>query len=127
RRGDATRVECGRSGVCRGRGCMTADDHFARLSQLLDIESKYEQWQTLELAKSLSPAQLEERGVGLTDLLIRDTSPALGGFMLTLGKSSANQRLPWLRLADGSPVLLQAPGLRRGLRGVMAGRGAFSV
>lgn len=106
---------------------MTTHEHFTRLSQLLDIESKYEQWQTLELAKSLSPAQLEDRGVGLTDLLIRDTSPALGGFMLTLGKSAANQRLSWLRLADGSPVLLQAPGLRRGLRGVMAGRDPFTV
>jgi ATP-dependent RNA/DNA helicase IGHMBP2 len=106
---------------------MTASEHFDRLSRLLEIESKYEQWQTLELAKSLSPAQLEQRGVGLTDLIIRDTSPGLGGMMLTLGKSSPQQRLPWLRLADGSPVLVQAPGLRRGLRGVMAGRDALTV
>src|SRR5262245_53138813 len=104
---------------------MTSHDHFNRLSRLLDVESKYEQWQALELVKSLSPSQREERGVGLTDLQIRDTSPGFGGFILTFGKRD-DRRLPWLRLSDGSPVLLQAPALRRGVRGVMAGRDPFS-
>src|SRR5205085_5261271 len=31
------------------------------------------------------------------------------------------------RLADGSPVLLQAPALKRGVRGVLAGRDVFTV
>jgi len=77
--------------------------------------------------QSLSPAQREGRGVGLIDLQIRDTSPAFGGLMLTLGKRAEKERLPWLRLTDGLPVLLQAPALRRGVRGVMAGRDPFSV
>ncbi|MFL5338833.1 MAG: AAA domain-containing protein [Gemmataceae bacterium] len=103
-------------------------DHFAHLGRLLDLESKYEQWQTLELAKTLTPAQLEQRGLGLTDLVIRDENPGLGGHViLTLGKPDARQALPWLRLSDGSPVALQTPGLRRGLKGVMVGRDSTAV
>jgi superfamily I DNA and/or RNA helicase len=102
---------------------MQKEDHFSRLARLLDLEGRYEQWQILELAKTLSPAQLEQRGLGVTKLVIRDENPGLGGHaLLTLGKSNANQPLPWLRLSDGAPVQLQTAGLRRPLRGVMAGR-----
>src|SRR5262249_25374558 len=54
---------------------MANEDYFARLARLLDLESRYEQWQTLELAKSLSPAQLEHRGLAITGLTIRDENP----------------------------------------------------
>src|SRR5437764_6745918 len=105
-----------------------ATHHFERLGRLLDLESKYEQWQTLELAKTLSPAQLEERGFGLTGLVVRDETPGLGGqIVLTLTKADPNQPLPWLRLSDGSPVALHTAGLRRGLKGVMAGRDRTTV
>src|SRR5437660_8331968 len=103
-------------------------EYFERLAHLLDLEGRYEQWQILELAKTLSPAQLERRGLGLTKLVIRDENPGLGGHvLLTLGKASANQPLPWLRLSDGAPVQLQTEGLRRPLRGVMAGRDSLTL
>src|ERR1043165_9107133 len=107
---------------------MQKEDHFSRLARLLDLEGRYEQWQILELAKTLSPAQLEARGLGLTKLVIRDENPGLGGHvLLTLGKPNMNQPLPWLRLSDGAPVQLQTAGLRRPLRGLMAGRDSMTL
>src|SRR5262245_42611122 len=107
---------------------MSREEHFANLSRLLDLEARYEQWQILELAKTLSPVQLEQRGLGVTKLAIRDENPGLGGHVvLTLGKANANQALPWLRLADGAPVQLQVADLRRPLRGVMAGRDSMTL
>src|SRR5262245_48800496 len=107
---------------------MIDTQHFERLSHLLDLEARYEQWQILELAKTLSPSQLEQRGLGLTKLVIRDETPGLGGHvLLTFGKANTNQPLPWLRLSDGAPVQLQTAGLRRPLRGVMAGRDSMKL
>jgi ATP-dependent RNA/DNA helicase IGHMBP2 len=107
---------------------MNDSDHFLQLARLLDLEARYEQWQILELAKTLSPAQLERRGLGVTRLVIREENPGLGGHVvLTLGKANLNQPLPWLRLSDGAPVQLQTAGLRRPLRGVMAGRNSMTL
>src|SRR5215475_7284234 len=112
----------------RDESISKVEVHLQHLAHLLDLETRYEQWQILELAKTLSPAQLEQRGLGLTKLVIRDENPGLGGhILLTLGKASANQPLPWLRLSDGAPVQLQTAGLRRPLRGVMAGRDSMTL
>lgn len=104
------------------------ETHFQRLARLLELESRYEHWQVLELSKSLSPEQLERRGFGVTNLAIRDETPGLGGqVVLTLGKSQSNLPIPWLRLSDGSPIQLQTRGLRRPIRGVMVNRESLTM
>ena len=100
------------------------DDHFRRLTALLELESEAQARQTLERMRRLSAAEAERGGDCLLDLVVRDEAAGLGGrFVLTLAKRGG-ARLPWTRLQPGSPVLLSLQGKARdpGRRGVVCDR-----
>ncbi|MFO0841194.1 MAG: AAA domain-containing protein [Gemmataceae bacterium] len=101
------------------------DEHFARLADLLEVESEAEARQVVERVRRLPPAEAEATGHSLVDLVVRDAYAGLGGRMLlTLGKRDALARLPWTRLGGGTPVVLSVQGARRveGHRGVVSER-----
>jgi hypothetical protein len=104
----------------RGAG----EDHFLRLSRLLELESQAEARQLLEAVQRLAPGDAEASGLSLTDLVVRDEYAGLGGrFILTLGKRDRSRPLPWTRLQVGTPVLLSAQGDGdSGWRGVVCER-----
>src|SRR5262249_13111699 len=105
-------------------GAMTtAAEHFERLADLLELESRAEARQIIEEVRRLAPADAEASGQALVDLLARDGYPGLGGrFLLALGKRG-EQRLPWTRLGPGTPVVLSVPGQAgEGMRGVVCDR-----
>jgi superfamily I DNA and/or RNA helicase len=102
---------------------LDAEEHFARLADLLELESQAEARQVVERVQRLPPAEAEASGLALVDLVALDGEPGLGGrFLLTLGKRG--QRLPWTRLQSGAPVVLSVQGQRReeGQRGVVSER-----
>jgi ATP-dependent RNA/DNA helicase IGHMBP2 len=101
------------------------EDHFRRLARLLTLESEAEARQTLEKARSLSPAEAERSGDCLLGLVITEESSGLGGrCLLTLAKKDRTQPLPWTRLDAGTPVLLSPAGAanEEGWRGVVCER-----
>jgi ATP-dependent RNA/DNA helicase IGHMBP2 len=96
------------------------DDHFDRLSRLLDLEADAEREQA---ARQTGDGE----GRALTGLVVRDEDAGLGGrLLLTLGKRDTSQPLPPTRLQPGSPVLLKCPndGQPLAIRGVVFARGA---
>jgi superfamily I DNA and/or RNA helicase len=83
-----------------------AEDHFARLSRLLDMESQVEAQRAAQQAKKLSPAEAEKTGNSLIDLVVADEDAGLGGrFIVQLMRRSRGP-LGWTRLDAGSPVVL---------------------
>jgi hypothetical protein len=89
------------------------EDHFSRLSRLLELENKAEAKQTAQYAARLSPAEAERSGTTLVDLVIVDEDTGLGGhYLLQLAKHN-RANLPWTRLNVGSPVALSAGTGRR--------------
>jgi superfamily I DNA and/or RNA helicase len=103
---------------------MTPDQHFERLAWLLDLEARAEAEQLRQRAERLSAAEAEKRGDCLIGLVVRDEQSGLGGrVVLTLGKRSLSQPLPWTRLGVGSPVVLSPEsGRSDGVRGVVCER-----
>lgn len=102
------------------------EDHFQRLANCLDLESRAEAERVQERGRRLSRAEAERSGESLVDLVILEEDSGLGGrFILKLGKRSRGVPLPWTRLGVGSPVILSAdtntPGA--GSRGVVCERG----
>jgi ATP-dependent RNA/DNA helicase IGHMBP2 len=102
-------------------------EHFQRLKRLLDLEAEAEKQETLRQLQRQSPAEAEAGGTSLIHLVIQDESAGLGGrYLLTLGKRSQNQPLPWTRLGVGSPVILSEEGddprkaAAQGWRGVVS-------
>jgi superfamily I DNA and/or RNA helicase len=107
----------------------TSEDHFRRLADLLELESRAEAKQSLERLRQLSADDAEQTGTGLADLVVREEYPGLGGrFILTLGKRNPAKALPWTRLQVGAPVLLsEADGSSEGWRGVVCERDESSL
>jgi superfamily I DNA and/or RNA helicase len=107
-----------------------AEDHFARLAELLELESEAEARQVVERVRRLPPAEAEATGHSLIDLVVRDSFAGLGGRMLlTLSKRDQRAALPWTRLGAGAPVVLSVQGARgaEGWRGVVSEREAGHV
>jgi superfamily I DNA and/or RNA helicase len=95
------------------------DDHFDRLSRLLDLEAEAER------AQAASAATEDGEGRALTGLVIREEDAGLGGrLLLTFGKRDTSRPLPPTRLQPGSPVLLTCPndGQPVAVRGVVIAR-----
>jgi ATP-dependent RNA/DNA helicase IGHMBP2 len=95
------------------------DDHFDRLSRLLDLEAEAER------AQAARAADEDGEGRVLTGLVIREEDAGLGGrLLLTLGKRDVSLPLPPARLQPGSPVLLTCPndGQPVAIRGVVFAR-----
>jgi superfamily I DNA and/or RNA helicase len=94
------------------------DDHFDRLSRLLDLEAEAEREQA---ARQTGDGE----GRALTGLVVRDEDAGLGGrLLLTFGRRDTSQPLPPTRLQPGSPVLLKCPndGQPVAVRGVVFAR-----
>jgi superfamily I DNA and/or RNA helicase len=101
------------------------EDHFQRLSRLLDLESRAEAAQAAEKLARLSAHDAERSGLCIADLVIAEESSGLGGrCLLTLVKRNRTLNLPWTRLQSGSPVLLRAEDAApsSGTRGVVCER-----
>jgi ATP-dependent RNA/DNA helicase IGHMBP2 len=99
------------------------DDHFDRLSHLLDLEADAEREQA---ARAVNDGE----GRALTGLVLRDEDAGLGGrLLLTFAKRDLSQSLPPTRLQPGSPVLLKCPNDGRGvaIRGVVFARNAMTL
>ncbi|MHB8900043.1 MAG: IGHMBP2 family helicase [Thermoguttaceae bacterium] len=82
------------------------EDHFARLTRLLDLENRAEARQAAERAARLSPAEAERSGTSLVDLVIVDEDAGLGGHVLVQLSRPGRTPLAWTRLGVGSPVAL---------------------
>jgi superfamily I DNA and/or RNA helicase len=94
------------------------NEHFDRLSRLLDLEAEAEREQA---TRSTGDGE----GRALTGLVIREEDAGLGGrLLLTFGRRDTSQSLPPTRLQPGSPVLLRCPndGDAVAMRGVVFAR-----
>lgn len=101
-----------------------AEDHFHRLTRLLQLEAEAEAQQVRERLRRLAPAEAERTGNSLVDLTVVEEYSGLGGrWLVTLAKRNRTLALPWTRLQAGSPILF-APqgGTETGWRGVVADR-----
>ncbi len=101
---------------------LDSDDHFQRLTRLLELESDAEAQQILEQIRSLSAEEAQQSGCCLLGLVIQDEVNGLGGrFLLTLVKRDRSEPLPWTRLQSGTPVLLTPQGSKgeTGWRGIV--------
>jgi superfamily I DNA and/or RNA helicase len=108
-----------------GMGSPSAEDHFRRLSRLVELESDAEAVQAREALALLSPADAERTGESLISLVIVEEDSGLGGrCILTLAKRNRTLPLPWNRLGPGTPVLLspESGATTEGLRGVVCER-----
>lgn len=99
------------------------EDHFLRLARLLEMESEAEARQIREQVQRLAPAEAEQSGQCLVDLVLQDEYAGLGGrFVLTLAKRERGRSLPWTRLQAGTPVLVSPQAGGEGRRGVVCER-----
>ena len=95
-------------------GNPAGEDHFQRLTRLLELEGAGAARQAAERARRLSPADAERSGTTLIDLVLVDEDSGLGGRRLwSLGKRT-RAPLPWTTLDVGSPVLLSGEAKRPG-------------
>jgi superfamily I DNA and/or RNA helicase len=100
------------------------DDHFERLSRLLDLEAEAEREQAAKAASE------EGEGRALTGLVIREEDAGLGGrLLLTFGKRDVSVPLPPTRMQPGSPVMLRtvSDGQALAIRGVVFARNADTL
>jgi DNA polymerase III delta prime subunit len=108
----------------------SGEDHFQRLSRLLDLEARAQAQRTLGAGRRISDSGAERLGTSLVDLVIDDEDPSLGGrFLLTLVKRNRQLPIPWTRLGPGAPVLLSPMGSQGEghLRGVVAERSPRNI
>lgn len=103
-----------------GAAVLGQEDHFERLSRLLELERKAEAEQIAQRGRRLTGAAAEQTGDSLVDLVIADEDTGLGGrFLVQLVKRKRNP-LPWTRLGVGSPAVLSPQkGDASGYRGVV--------
>lgn len=104
------------------------DDPFQRLARLLEMESRAEAQRAAEQARRLSPAEAEQSGNTLLDLVVTDEQAGLGGRYLVQFGKRGRAPLPWTRLDVGSPVVL-SPGEKAAEphRGVVCERDPQSI
>lgn len=107
-----------------GAAAGAPDNHFARLADLLELDSEAEARRVREQMQRLAPHEAEAAGHSLIDLVVQDAHAGLGGrFLLALAKRK-QAPLPWTRLHTGAPVVLSLQGKTRdaGQRGVVCER-----
>lgn len=100
------------------------DEHFQRLSHLLELEAEAEKQEALRDMEGRSPAAAVASGSTLINLVIRDEEAGLGGrILITFGMRNQTLDLPWTRLGTGTPVILSEEGVKSetpGWRGVVS-------
>jgi hypothetical protein len=100
------RAWSGATGEAEGAS-PSADDHFVRLTRLLELESQAESRETAERLRKLSRADAERTGESIVDLVVEDEFSGLGGrFVVRLVKRNRSLAMPWNRMSAGSPVVL---------------------
>jgi superfamily I DNA and/or RNA helicase len=105
-----------------------AEGHLQRLLNLLELEREAEAQRAIEMARRLSPSEVESAGYALVDLIILDEEAGLGGRCIVNLAKRSRGRLPWSRLSIGSPVVLTAPSDQRiAVRGVVYERRDDSI
>lgn len=98
------------------------ENHFRRLSRLMELEAEAEARQLRERTASLSAADAERSGNSLVDLVVAEETSGLGGrCVLRLCKRNRTLSIPWTRLRVGSPILLSVEGSKASRRGVVCG------
>lgn len=110
-----------------GKADFTDADHFATLSQLLDLEAAAEQ---AEARRRAALGHDAGDGTTLTALVLREAEFGLGGrLLLTFTRKTLTDSLPSNKLGPGSPVVLTQTGVQRGLtfRGVVHDRNWTSI
>ena len=105
------------------------EDHFQRLTRLLDLESGAEAQRAAEQARRLSSPEAQKTGNTLVDLVVTDEHAGLGGRYLVQLARRGHAPLPWTRLGVGSPVVLSpsAAKVEQSHRGVVCERGEQSI
>ncbi|MCE5269230.1 MAG: AAA family ATPase, partial [Planctomycetaceae bacterium] len=105
------------------------EDHLSRLARLLELESRAEAQRAAEQARRLKPAEAEQSGNTLLDLVVVDEEAGLGGrYLVHLGRRGRDL-LPWTRLGVGSPIVLSphTAKLDQSHRGVICERNEQSI
>ncbi len=86
---------------------LDENQHFERLSRMIELESAAEAQRLSERRQRLSADDAERRGETLLDLVIADQTAGLAGRQLvTFVKRNRTLSLPWTRLKVGSPVVI---------------------
>lgn len=88
------------------------EDHFQRLTRLLELERRAEAQETLQRMHRLPPHEAEHSGTALVDLAVTDEDTGLGGRYLVQLRKRKGGPLPWTRLTTGTPVLLSPQATR---------------
>lgn len=103
--------------------------HFDRLRQWLELEAEAEAKRCAAATAGLASAQAVAAGYCLSNLVVREESPTLGGRVLvTLQQRGAARPLPWHRLTVGTPVRLEeATDSGRSWRGVVSRRDSHTL
>ncbi len=107
-----------------------ANDHFQRLSRLLNMESQAEAQRATDAIAQRSGSAAERTGECLVGLVVTEETTGLGGrYLLTLAKRNRTLPLPWNRLEPGAPVILSADGANDGKiwRGVVCERSRMDL
>lgn len=106
-----------------------AEDHFQRLTRLLEVESRAAAQQVAERSRRLSPADAERSGGTLVGLAVADEETGLGGRYLVQLVKRRRGPLPWTQLGVGSPVVLSPDTGRSpaGQRGVVYARDEYAL
>jgi len=105
------------------------EDHFTRLTRLLDMEGDAAAKQAAAMARRFQGSEAERTGTSLVDLVMRDSRAGLGGRVLAVfAKRTHRANLPWTRLDTGSPVVLsRQDGTDDSWRGVVSRREAGTI
>ncbi len=111
-----------------GLSPISTEDHFEKLSRLLDLESDAEAERLAERSRMATQADAERSGETLLDLVIIDHEPGLGGrTVVRLVKRNRSLQLPWNRLRVGSPVVVTPSGSGDAQHGVVSARDRTSL
>jgi superfamily I DNA and/or RNA helicase len=107
------------------------NEHFQRLSHLLELEAEAEKQEALHEMEGRSPAAAVASGSTLINLVIHNDEAGLGGrILITFGMRNQTLNLPWTRLGTGTPVILSEEGVKSetpGWRGVVSRTSRSSI
>ncbi|MCH2126685.1 MAG: AAA domain-containing protein [Pirellulaceae bacterium] len=104
-----------------------ANEHFARLAHLLQIEAAAEAERVAQTLKNLTPRDAEQSGHSIVDLIVREEHAGLGGHVLVLFAKRSGTPFVWTRLGIGAPVVLSNSLDETRLRGVVSRKSALSI
>jgi len=108
-------------------GLSASEKLVERWLRCLPLEREVEKQECLDAAQSLSPRELERRGLGLHKLYIASSETALFGRVLLTLQLSGARPLPPTRLSSGMMVALRSAGAAAASGGRSGGRAGEST